>query len=248
MFSNTIQVPRDISKWKNEQKLFVVLDQACLELFEKKNKSLELLSGIDHQRNRIEEYYSSCKQNIFSKEELLLNIRPDIVHQCLLALLDSPLNKSGKLLVYIRTTGNILIEINPQITIPRSFKEFSILMVNLLVKRKVIATEENIVLMQIIKNDLEKILPAGSKRFGLSINGKLNNLRTKITGTYDYSNNCKTFKSTAITFFIGAVAYGDPIKNCKYVEELISISSYPLSAALCCLKLCNEFEYLWGIC
>ncbi|KAK6589943.1 hypothetical protein RS030_192990 [Cryptosporidium xiaoi] len=248
MFSNTIQVPRDISKWKNEQKLLVVLDQACLELFEKKNKSLELLSGIDHPRNRLEEYHSSCKQNTFSKEELLLNIRPDIVHQCLLALLDSPLNKSGKLLVYIRTTGNILIEINPQITIPRSFKEFSILMVNLLVKRKVIATEENIVLMQIIKNDLEKILPAGSKRFGLSINGKLNNLRTKITGIYDYSNNCKTSKSTAITFFIGAVAYGDPIKNCKYVEELISISSYPLSAALCCLKLCNEFEYLWGIC
>ncbi|KAH8738937.1 hypothetical protein FG386_000803 [Cryptosporidium ryanae] len=248
MFSNTISIPRDISRWKNEQKLIVILDQACLELFEKKNKSLELLNGIDHPKKKLEEYCSSCKQNIFSKEELLMNIRPDIVHQCLLSLLDSPLNKSGKLLVYIRTTGNVLIEVNPQISIPRSFKEFSILMVNLLVKRKVMAVEENVVLMQMIKNDLEKVLPAGGKRFGLSINGKLNNLRTMISGIYSEGDNSRVCKSTAITFFIGAVAYGDPLKNCRYVEDLISISSFPLSAALCCLKLCGEFEYLWDIC
>ena len=30
--------------------------------------------------------------------------RPDIVHQCLLALLDSPLNKAGFLKVFIQTT------------------------------------------------------------------------------------------------------------------------------------------------
>jgi len=51
--------------------------------------------------------------------------RPDITHQCLLTLFDSPLNKAGFLQVYIRTKNNVLIEINPKCRIPRTFKRFS---------------------------------------------------------------------------------------------------------------------------
>ena len=32
-----------------------------------------------------------------------------------------------------------------------------------------------------------------------------------------------------------------------YTEENISISNYPLSAALCCSKLCDAFEQAWGV-
>lgn len=48
--------------------------------------------------------------------------------QCLLALMDTPINKAGKLQIYIRTSKNVLIEINPAIRIPRTFKRFSGLM------------------------------------------------------------------------------------------------------------------------
>lgn len=54
--------------------------------------------------------------------------RPDITHQSLLMLLDSPLNRAGLLQVYIRTEKKVLIEINPQIRIPRTFKRFAGLM------------------------------------------------------------------------------------------------------------------------
>lgn len=54
--------------------------------------------------------------------------RPDIVHQCLLMLMDSPLNRAGLLQVYIHTEKNVLIEINPQTRIPRTFKRFAGLM------------------------------------------------------------------------------------------------------------------------
>lgn len=54
--------------------------------------------------------------------------RPDITHQCLLTLLDSPLNKSGKLQVYIETNQNVLIEVNSKIRIPRTYKRFAGLM------------------------------------------------------------------------------------------------------------------------
>ena len=41
--------------------------------------------------------------------------RPDITHQTLLALFDSPLNRANLLQVYVRTVKNVLIEINPQV-------------------------------------------------------------------------------------------------------------------------------------
>jgi len=48
--------------------------------------------------------------------------------QCLLTLLDSPLNKAGLLQVYIHTAKGVLIEVNPSVRIPRTFKRFSGLM------------------------------------------------------------------------------------------------------------------------
>lgn len=56
------------------------------------------------------------------------SIRPDITHQSLLMLFDSPLNRAGLLQVYIHTHKNVLIEINPQCRIPRTFKRFGGLM------------------------------------------------------------------------------------------------------------------------
>ena len=60
--------------------------------------------------------------------------RPDIVHQCLLALLDSPLAKAERLQIFIHTQRDILIEVNPKIRIPRTYKRFAGLMVQLLQK------------------------------------------------------------------------------------------------------------------
>lgn len=35
--------------------------------------------------------------------------------------------------------------------------------------------------------------------------------------------------------------------DADYTEQTVSFSSYPLSAALTCAKLCNAFEEVWGI-
>ena len=45
--------------------------------------------------------------------------------QCILTLLDSQLNKSGHLKVYVRTSKHVLIEFNSKIRLPRTFKRFS---------------------------------------------------------------------------------------------------------------------------
>lgn len=48
--------------------------------------------------------------------------------QSLLMLMDSPLNRAGLLQVYIHTQRNVLIEVNPQTRIPRTFDRFCGLM------------------------------------------------------------------------------------------------------------------------
>ena len=48
-----------------------------------------------------------------------------------------------------------------------------------------------------------------------------------------------------ICIVVGAIAKGAITTD--YTEENISISNYPLSAALTCSKLCDAFENAWGI-
>ena len=48
--------------------------------------------------------------------------------QCLLTLLDSPLNKSGLLKIFVHTTQGISIEVHPDVRIPRTYKRYSGLM------------------------------------------------------------------------------------------------------------------------
>lgn len=75
-------------------------------------RKFELLNSEDH------------KSQLLKNRRDVSSSRPDITHQCLMMLLDSPLNRAGMLQVYIHTEKNVLIEINPHIRIPRTFKRF----------------------------------------------------------------------------------------------------------------------------
>ena len=67
----------------------------------------------------------------------LEDFRPDIVHQSLLALLDTPLNKAGRLRIFIQTKKGVLIRVDPKIRMPRTYKRFSGLFAQLLTKMKI---------------------------------------------------------------------------------------------------------------
>lgn len=80
--------------------------------------------------------------------------------------MDSPLNKAGLLQVYIHTQKNVLIEVNPHIRIPRTFKRFAGLMVQLLHKLSIRAVNGNEKLLRVIENPVEKYLPTNSYKIG----------------------------------------------------------------------------------
>jgi len=50
--------------------------------------------------------------------------RPDIVHFTLLELLSSPLNRSGRLRVYVHTIGGKVLYFDPSVRIPKNYNRF----------------------------------------------------------------------------------------------------------------------------
>ncbi|CAK9296998.1 unnamed protein product [Gordionus sp. m RMFG-2023] len=176
----------------------------------------------------------------------LSNLRPDIVHQCLLMLMDSPLNLSGHLKVYIHTQKNVLIEINPRTRIPRTIERFSGLMVQLLQNLSIQSVQSEEKLLKIIKNPVSNHIPIGFMKFGTSV---LSSISMKpfelITLINDKTENPDKIINERYVFVVGAMAHGSV--NTDYTEKDISLSEYPLSAALTCSKLCNIFEQAWNI-
>jgi rRNA small subunit pseudouridine methyltransferase Nep1 len=113
------QLPKTFQEKENQKRLIVILEKANLEIVKvgkSKDAPYQLLNCDDH-------------QHLLRKSGRdIAEYRPDITHQCLLTLLDSPLNKAGLLQVYIHTVKNVLIEVNPRTRIPRTFKRFCGLM------------------------------------------------------------------------------------------------------------------------
>jgi rRNA small subunit pseudouridine methyltransferase Nep1 len=167
------------------------------------------------------------------------------LHQELLALLDSPLNKAGYVKVYIRTKKKVLIEVNPAIRIPRTYKRFAGLMVQLLHKMKIKAGTESTMLLKVIKNPFSQHLPPGTRCFGFSCQGTL----------YSPINLAKTLLPSVPSdcpaptcLILGAMSTGHvTIEDHPYIEQMLSISEYPLSGAAALSRVMGGIEHLWGI-
>lgn len=204
------------------KRLIVILERANLEVVKTKH-SFELLNTDDH-TGYIRKH----------RKDMTL-CRPDILHQCLLMLFDSPLNRVGLLQVFVHTEQNVLIEINPQTRFPRTFKRFAMLMVQLLHKLNIKASDSSEKLLKVIKNPITDHLPVGCKKIGTSFKSSRLVAPRELVPADD----------SPLAVVIGAMAHGQV--NVDYTESDVSISQYPLSAALACTKICSAFEDAWGV-
>jgi rRNA small subunit pseudouridine methyltransferase Nep1 len=231
-----LEVAPALSSKKNKPipKIVVLLDQATLETVKNRRGVYELLNCDDHRE--------LCRKKLNKDPN---DFRPDILHQELLALMDSPLNKAGFLQVYIHTQKKVLIEVNPTCRIPRTYKRFAGLMVQLLHKLKIKAAGESTTLLKVIKNPFSQHLKAGTRCFGFSSQGTL----------YSPVALAKTFLPTTLDdvkiptcLVVGAMATGHvTIQDHPYIEQMLSISEYPLSGAAALSRIMGGIEHLWGI-
>ncbi|KAG9484734.1 ribosomal RNA small subunit methyltransferase NEP1 [Eleutherodactylus coqui] len=208
-------------KRRKDKRLIVLLEGASLETV-RVGKTYELLNCDQHKNVLVKNGRDPGE------------VRPDITHQSLLMLLDSPLNRAGLLQVYIHTQRNVLIEVNPQTRIPRTFPRFCGLMVQLLHKLSVRAADGPQKLLKVIKNPITDHLPAGCVKVATSFQGEnLQCVRDLVPS------------EEPMMIIIGAFAHGSV--NVDFSERCVSISRYPLSAALTCAKICTAFEEVWGV-
>lgn len=224
---------------KSSRKIIVLLDQAKLETVKNRRGDYELINCDDHRE--------ICKRKLKIDPR---EFRPDICHQELLALIDSPLNKAGRLKVYVRTSKNVLFEVAPSVRIPRTYRRFSGLMVQLLHKLKIKAGKTSETLMNVIKNPFSQHLPAGTRVYGMSSQGTLYSpfaLANEVLPEDDVSRGNST-PLPPICFIIGAMATGHvTLEDHPYIEHMISVSEYPLSGAAAISRILGGIEHRWGI-
>ncbi|POY74124.1 putative rRNA small subunit pseudouridine methyltransferase Nep1 [Rhodotorula taiwanensis] len=230
------KAPKTNADKDSTRRLIVVLEQACLETYKhsapagqrggKGDDKYSLLNCDDH-------------QGVLAKMGRdIAHARPDITHQCLLTLLDSPLNKAGRLQVYIHTAKGVLIEVNPAVRIPRTFKRFSGLMVQLLHRLSIRSINGSEKLLKVIKNPITDHLPSQCHKITLSFDAKPVRLRDYLPTIADTHSIC---------VFVGAMAHGPDNFADHLVDEKIAISEYSLSASVACGKFCCATEDLFGV-
>jgi len=224
----------------SQRRLYVILEQACLEAYRIGSVS-GAKGGKGGREGEVKYTLLNCDdhQGILAKTGRdIADARPDITHQCLLTLLDSPLNKAGLLQVYIHTARGVLIEVNPHVRIPRTFKRFSGLMVQLLHKLSIRGVNGPEKLLKVIKNPVTDHLPPNTIKLTLSGDSP----------TIRLSRYLPTLPIThSIAVFVGAMARGKDDFADGVVDEKISISDYPLSASVACGKFCCALEEMWDI-
>lgn len=244
--------PRQISPAHAKKvNITVLLERANLETVKQSGRSggMVLLNCEDH-------------RHILKKTGRDANdARPDITHQCLLALMDSPLNKAGRLKVYIRTAKNVLIEVHPQTRVPRTIRRFSGLMAELLEKFKVRGTSGSTPLLKVIRNPITSHLPVGTRKIVCTYNTEnvvdMREHAAKLAAIafpkgLDMGNGEvaeETIEEKAeevnVLYVIGAMAHGKVSED--WADENICVSEYPLSAATVCSRLTYTYECLFGI-
>ncbi|KAL9361351.1 hypothetical protein Peur_044136 [Populus x canadensis] len=202
-----------------------VLEKATLEVA-KVGKSYQILNSEEHAN-----FLRRNKKNP-------ADYRPDIIYQALLSILDSPLNKAGRLrAVYVKTDKGVLFEVKPHVRIPRTYKRFAGIMLQLLQKLSITAVGNREKLLRVIKNPVTQYLPLNSRKIGFSHSSeKLVQMEKYVAGVGD---------DTDLVFVVGAMSHGKI--ECDYVDDFISVSEYPLSAAWCIARVCEAVSKKWRV-
>ncbi|RKU41724.1 18S rRNA pseudouridine methyltransferase [Coniochaeta pulveracea] len=221
---------------KDTKRLIVVLSNASLETYKASHSAGRMGSVRDEKYSLLNSDEHIGVMRKMNRD--ISDARPDITHQCLLTLLDSPINKAGKLQIYIQTAKGVLIEVSPSVRIPRTFKRFAGLMVQLLHRLSIKSTTSQEKLLKVIQNPITDHLPPNCRKITLSFDAPVVRVREYVDGLGPNESIC---------VFVGAMAKGSDNFADAYVDEKISISNYSLSASVACSKFCHAAEDSWDI-
>ncbi|RDX57684.1 Ribosomal RNA small subunit methyltransferase NEP1, partial [Mucuna pruriens] len=177
-------------------------------------------------------------QFLQKQKKNLNDYRPDIIHEALRCILDSPLNKAGMVgAIYVKIDQGGVFEVKPHVRIPRTCSRFCGVMMDLLQKSSVRAKDANEVLLRVVEEPITRHLPANSYIVGLSYTSK------KLVDIEEYVSVWSNDLSPV--FVVGTMVNGKVEGD--YMHDYISVSEYPLAAKYCLGMICEALEQKWKI-
>ena len=165
--------------------------------------------------------------------------RPDIIHFCLLEALGSPLNKAGKLKPIVHTLNSDLLDVSPELRLPRDCYRFRSLIEQLFaVKRVPPDVDPLITLSRKSLSDVKKGVNP-SRTVALTSHGRARRLS-------DLCMDLATEPNPLV--FLGAYPNG-PMREetLKEADEVVSIYPEALEAWVVTSRLVSEYEKATGL-
>jgi len=165
--------------------------------------------------------------------------RPDIIHNALLQVLETPLNWANYLKVMIHTQDGQLITINPKIRLPKNYTRFTGLIEQLFNQKRVPLDGEPLLTMDEVSLERSLARAAPSRVIGLTRLGKpelLRNVANDIT------------KDPNPTVFIGAFPRGHFTEETnQLMSETYSVDKHPLDTWIVAGRFVYDLEWSIGI-
>lgn len=166
------RLPRSAEEKVGWKRVIIILEHCPLQSIQT-DKGFELLS----ERHR--SYHAKRQQDP-------AEWRPDVVHQCLLHLQDSALNRAGMLEVYLRTKKGVCIAVDPRLKVPRHIRLFEKMFVSLLFKMKIRASTGYLSLLRVVKNPITDHIPPNTVLYRVEKDG------APITNLLNFCDLCGT--------------------------------------------------------
>ncbi len=187
-----------------------------------KNYSSQLLDNALH-------HSAMIKLSNFEKRG-----RPDILHNCLLNALGSPLNKNKQLKIYFHTVNNRIFELNPEIRITRNYNRFKGLLAKLLIDGKI--QFEKVYLIKELKENLRELIKIIKKKEVLLFSSRGGIIQHHL----DLFQKDKNY-----VIIIGGFQKGTFSKDTlELSNRIISISQYSLDAWIVVGKIISFYEII----
>lgn len=160
--------------------------------------------------------------------------RPDIIHRAMLSALDSPLNKEGKLRLYVHTINDLVIYVKPEVRLPRDYRRFIGLIEQLFKEGKVPREKP---LLWIERLDLEELI----QEIKPDVTILLSELG-EITNPIELGDVISLFTYPAI--IVGGFPHGDfSEKTLKITQRTYSIYKEPLETTTVISRLLCGIEF-----
>jgi len=197
--------------------VIVVLEEACLEFSNELSAARGDIEGT-------------------STEEKELRL----VHESLMTLLESPLNRAGKLVVYLHSSADALIRVHPSFQVPHAFRRFARVIADALYRPSMVGQQAQ---LELVPAPVERHFPRGCSCYRLSHAGRhvaLQDLTAVMTAVEEAVVYAICVSESASARSLEFVA--------SYAKETVKVSEYEMKPSSMCRKLCHEHEAVWGIC